>query len=563
MSENNFERIVIEDYESEFLYKKNKSNLNITFNRIAFIFFVFLIICSIYSIRVVYLGGLNIAKEENNNYRIKSNYRADIIDNNGGFIVKSVRTIDVGINPNLVKDKKKLIVNLKLIFLNKDFSKIKKKIYKKKFFYLKKKISHEQYEKLRLLGEKSIIFEEKLTRIYPQENLFSHVIGQIDNDNNGISGIEKFFDYELKTRKEPLELTVDTDIQFLVREELLKFEDIFRSKGSAAILMNVKTGNVISMVSLPDFNLNKREQINDVKFINRATKGVYELGSVFKTFTVAAGINEGEIEPDTIFEDLPKSITCAGRPIREYDNEIPTNLTAEEILIRSGNIGSVRIAQMLGIEKFKNFLEKIGVLKKIEFDIEEVGRPIPFRWGKCKLATSSFGHGITTTPLQLAKAYAIISNGGYNIRPTLIKKNISENKIKSKVLNDGVSKKINKILRKIVSTKEGTAGFANIKGYQVGGKTGTAQKTIGGRYSKNKVNTFAAVFPTSKPQYVLVILLDEPKPSKDYIYHYKDGSGWKYKGTAYNTAGWTSVEVAGKIIEKIGPILATKYIEVK
>ena len=142
MSENNFERIVIEDYESEFLYKKNKSNLNITFNRIAFIFFVFLIICSIYSIRVVYLGGLNIAKDENNNYRIKSNYRADIIDNNGGFIVKSVRTIDVGINPNLVKDKKKLLVNLKLIFLNKDFSKIKKKIYKKKLFYLKKKISY-------------------------------------------------------------------------------------------------------------------------------------------------------------------------------------------------------------------------------------------------------------------------------------------------------------------------------------------------------------------------------------------------------------------------------------
>ena len=192
-----------------------------------------------------------------------------------------------------------------------------------------------------------------------------------------------------------------------------------------------------------------------------------------------------------------------------------------------------------------------------------MGQPIPFRWGKCKLATSSFGHGITTTPLQLAKAYAIITNGGYNIRPTLIKKNISDNKIKSRVLNDGVSKKINKMVRKIVSTKEGTAGFANIKGYQVGGKTGTAQKTIGGKYSKNKVNTFAAVFPTSKPQYVLVILLDEPKPSKDYIYHYKDGSGWKYKGTAYNTAGWTSVEVAGKIIEKIGPILATKYIEVK
>ena len=392
--------------------------------------------------------------------------------------------------------------------------------------------------------------------------MFSHIIGQIDNENTGISGIEKFFDYELKTRKEPLELTVDIDIQFLVREELLKFQDIFKSKGSAAILMNVNNGNVISMVSLPDFNLNKRQEIKDVKFINRATKGVYELGSVFKTFTIAAGINEKKIEPATEFKDLPKSITCAGRSIREYDNKIPSDLTAEEILIRSGNIGSVRVVQKIGIEKFKSFLEKIGVLNKIEFDIEEVGQPILFKWGKCKLATSSFGHGITTTPLQLAKGYAIITNGGYDIKPTLIKKNYLKTRVKNKILNEDVSEKINPILRKIVSTKEGTAGFANIKGYDVGGKTGTAQKTLEGSYSKEKVNTFAAIFPTSKPKYVLVVLLDEPKPNKEYIYHYKDGSGWKYKGTPYNTAGWTSVEVAGKIIEKIGPILATKYIKV-
>ena len=562
MSDDNFERIVLENYENEFSFKKNKSNLNISFNRIAFIFFIFLFICSIYSMRVLYLSNLNSKISTVVSQPIKSNYRADIIDNSGNFLVKSVRTIDVGINPNLIMDKKKLIINLQLIFQNKDFSTIKKKIYKNKFFYLKKKISQEEYEKLRLLGEKSIIFEKKLSRIYPQENLFSHIIGQIDNENNGISGIEKFFDYELKTRKKPLELTVDTDIQFLIREELLRFQDIFKSKGSAAILMNVDTGNIISMVSIPDFNLNKRKEIKDIKFINRATKGVYELGSVFKTFTLAAAINEKEIEPNTEFKDLPNSIKCAGRSIREYDDKIPSDLTAEEILIRSGNIGSVRIAQKIGIEKFKYFLEKIGVLNKIEFDIEEVGEPISFRWGKCKLATSSFGHGITTTPLQLSKGYAIITNGGYDIRPTLIKNNIIKIKTKNKILNEGVSEKINPILRKIVSTKQGTAGFANIPGYQIGGKTGTAQKTLDGSYSKEKVNTFVGVFPTSKPKYVLTILLDEPKPNKDYIYHYRDGSGWKYKGTAYNTAGWTSVEVAGKIIEKIGPILATKYIKI-
>ncbi len=562
MKKNNQERLVLENYENEFFYKKKKSNLNITFNRIAFIFFVFLMICTIYSIKVFYLGALKSNIKIQKNLIVKKNYRSDIIDKNGNFIAKSVITQTAGIDPNLIIDKKKLLINLQLIFPDKDFKKIRERFKKKKYFRLQRQLDQSQIQKLNLLGDKSIRFEEQITRFYPQKNLFSHIIGQIDDENNGISGLEKFYDYELKTQKEPLRLTIDTDIQFLIRQELIKFQEIFKTIGSTSILMDVNNGEIISMVSLPDFDLNKRQNIKDKNYINRATKGVYELGSVFKTFTLAAGINEKEVEPDTLFKDLPKNITCAGRRIREYDNEIPTELTAEDILIRSGNIGSVRIAQKIGIDKFKSFLEKIGVLNKIDFDIEEVGQPLPFKWGKCKLATTSFGHGITTTPLQLAKGYSIITNGGYYIKPTLIKQNILQKETKNKILNDGVSKKINPILRKIVSTKEGTAGFANIKGYQVGGKTGTAQKTIGGVYSKKKINTFAAIFPISKPQYVLIVLLDETEPNKEYIYNYKDGSGWKYKGTAFNTAGWTSVEVAGKIIEKIGPILATKYIKV-
>ena len=558
----NKERLTIEDYENEFFFKKKNKSLNISFNRIAFIFFAFLFVCLIYSIKVIYLGSLESEFNIEKKNFLKKNYRADIIDRNGDFLVKTVNTVNIGINPKLIIDKQKLLINLQIIFPDKDFKKIDKKISKKNFFYLEKKVSQEKYERLRMLGDKSIIPEEKITRVYVQENLFSHILGQIDDSNNGISGIEKFFDQDLKTRKEPLKLTVDTNIQFLIREQLLKFQEIFKSQGSAAILMDVNNGDIISMVSLPDFNLNKRQDIKDLRFINRVTKGVYELGSVFKTFTFAAGINEKEIEPDTLFENLPKNLTCAGRPIREYDDEIPSDLTAEEILIRSGNIGSVRIAQKIGIEKFKLFLKKIGILDKIEFDIEEVGEPLSFKWGKCKLATSSFGHGITTTPLQLAKGYSIITNGGYDIKPSLIKQNESKKFTKNKILNEGVSDKINPILRKVVSTKIGTAGFANIKGYQVGGKTGTAQKIVGGKYSNSKINTFASVFPTSKPMYVLIVLLDEPKPNKEYIYNYRDGSGWQYKGTAYNTAGWTSVEVAGKIIEKIGPILATKYIKI-
>ena len=194
----------------------------------------------------------------------------------------------------------------------------------------------------------------------------------------------------------------------------------------------------------------------------------------------------------------------------------------------------------------------------MQFDLEEMGKPLPFKWGKCKLATVSFGHGISTTPLQVATAYAIISNGGYKIKPTLIKQEIKFKK-KNKILNNDVSKNINSILRKIVSTKEGTASLANVEGYGIGGKTGTAQKIENGSYTKKKINSFVSIFPTNEPKYVLLVLLDEPKPNSEYIYNYRDGSGIKYKGTPFNTAGWTTVEVAGKIIEKIGPILATKY----
>ena len=561
MNKVNHEKLILESYENEFSYEKNKSNLNITFNRIAFIFFIFLMICTIYTIKVFYLGSLNSKIKIENSGPIKTNYRADIVDNNGNFLVKTINTIDIGINPNLVIDKKRLLINLQLIFPKKNFDVIKKKLDGKKFFYLEKRISQEKYEKLRLLGDQSIIPEEKLTRIYPQEDLFSHIIGQIDNDNNGISGIEKHFDYELKKRKEPLKLTVDTDIQFLIREELIKAQEIFQNLGSAAILMNVNNGNILSMISLPDFNLNRRQEIKDVKYINRATKGLYEFGSVFKTFTLAAAFNEGIIEPETKFKNLEKKLICAGNSIEEYDNKMPSDLTAEQILIRSSNIGSVKIAQKLGIEKFVLFLKKIGILEKIEFDIEEVAQVPSLRWGKCKLATASFGHGISTTLLQLVKGYSIITNGGYYIEPTLINKDNKKINQRRRILKKEVSEKINPILRKVVSTKEGTAGFANVFGYEVGGKTGTADKPKFGGYSKDKINTFVSIFPTSKPKYVLLVLLDEPKPSKEYVYHYRDGRK-PYKGNWRNTAGWTSVEITGKIIEKIGPILATKYMEV-
>ncbi len=552
-SKKNKDRLILEDYQTEFSYEKKQSNIEVSFNRIAFIFFLFFIITIIFSFKAIYLGTLK--NEDKKKITVKSNFRSSILDRDGNILAKSVVTTNVGINPNLVIDKKKLLLNLKLIFPDKNYYSISKKLNGNKFFYFEKKINQEKYDKLILLGDKSLIFEDKISRIYPNKNLFSHIIGQIDEDNIGISGIEKFFDYELKSSEDPLQLSVDRDIQYLIRQEILKSKEIFNNIGSAALLMDVKSGEILSLVSLPDYDLNKRQKIDDKNYINKITKGVYELGSVFKTVTLAAGFDNNLIEPETKFENLKKKIFCAGNSISEYDDKIPRDLTAEEILVRSSNIGSVRIAQKIGLEGYKKFINKLGLLEKIEFDLEEVGQPLDFRWGKCKLATSSFGHGITTTPLQLAKAYSIITNGGYDVKPTLIKK--VKKTAGKKILIKDVSDKINPILRKVVSTDDGTASFADIFGYEIGGKTGTADKSKNGVYTKDKINTFVSIFPISNPKFVLLVLLDEPKPNKEYVYTLSNGQ--KYKGNWRNTAGWTTVLIVGKIIKNIGPILATKY----
>ena len=531
-------------------YSQKKFNINL--NRVAFIFlFIFLFII-LYSTRIIYLSSKTL---QNNSFKINKIKRADITDRNGAYISKSVFTSNAGIDPKLVKDKKKLLLKLKYTFPNKDFKKIKKKINGEKFFYIEKKIIPQRYNQIKLLGEKSIRLEHKITRVYPDKNLFSHVVGQIDDENNGISGIEKSFDNTLKDGRDKLVLTLDRELQFIIRNELLNAQKIFKNIGGAGILMNINNGEILSLVSVPDFNLNSRKDISDINYINRATKGVYELGSVFKSFTIAAGLNYGLISPDEMFLNLEKKIRCGGRIISEYDENLPKDLSVEDILVHSSNIGSVKIGQIIGKQKLQSFLKKIGILKQLDFDIEEIGKPLPFKWRDCKLKTVSYGHGITTTPIQLAKGYAVIANGGYDVKPTLIKEKLY-NLQKKRILNKKVSSQMNKMLRKVVT--QGTATLSDVEGYKVGGKTGTAQIVENGVYTNKKINTFVSVFPYSNPKYVLVILLEDTKLSKDYVYKYRNKSG-SYKGTPFNTAGWTSVEITGKIIDKIGPILATKY----
>ena len=559
-----------EDYaESEIIINNKNDNLIIvSLSRATFLFFIFFGFAFIFSIKILYLS---LSSEKNSfSKSINKNFikeRGDIIDRNGIILARNIDIYNAGVRPKLVKNKKKLLINLKLIFPEIDRIKIKENLNQKKFFYIKKRLTEDEKTKLWLLGNKAIEFPRRQVRIYPQKNLFSHVLGQVDDDNIGVSGVEKFFDKDLKNNKidsSSLSLTLDSNLQHLIREELINSQKDFQTIGSAALLMNVDNGEILSLISLPDYDLNKRFSIYEDIYTNKITKGVYELGSVFKTFTLAAGLENNVIDTSTIFNNLENRIFCAGREISEH-NRLPKKLRAEEILIRSSNIGAIRIAQKVGIDKYKDFLNSLELFEKIDFDLEEIGTPLPFRWGKCKLATASFGHGVTTTPLQLAKAYAIIGNGGYKIQPTILQKKSNSLEQKKQIISSETSIAINSILRKVVTNEEGTANFANIKGYEVGGKTGTALKSVNGVYTKKKFNTFVSLFPASKPKYVLVVILDEPKPAPNFLYEFppseKFPNGYKHKGEKRNTSGWNTVVVAGKIIEKIGPILAINYLQ--
>ena len=539
-----------EDYlETNKKYKK-LLNSSVSDDRIYFLFFLFLSLILIFSFKIIFLSFQK-PKFINNvkSYNSFISNRRDIVDRNGEIISRNIQSFHAAIKPNLIKDKQKFLIKIRIIFPEIPIERVQKSLDKNKYFYLKKRLTEDEKKKLWSLGEKGIVFESFQRRVYPQGELFSHILGQIDSENFGISGIEKNLDKDLKNQNKifsPLVLSLDSNLQFIVKEELKDSMETFNAVGSAGLLMNASNGEILSLVSLPDFNINKRENINHKSYMNKITMGVYELGSIFKTFTLALALNEDITEPQTIIKNIPNKIKCSIHEISDI-KKFPNELKVEDILIRSSNIGTLMIARQIGEEKFKNFLDKININNTLDFELDEVGTPINFEWEKCKLETVSYGHGITTTPIQATAAYASLTNGGRLIKPTLLKNKKKEKQ--TRVIKESTSLQINNILRKVVTDKFGTASLADIFGYNVGGKTGTSQ------YYKDKnknINTFISIFSVESSKFVLLVLLDDPKVATDLIYNYR---GKNIKGSR-NEAGWNSVYVAGKIIEKIGPILA-------
>jgi len=537
-------------YFDESIYqKKENKNLDI---RINVIISFFLLLSFLTLSKLIFLGFDKKELSLKDNYIKQELKRRSIVDQNNNLLAYSIKTHDLLIRTKKIKNFNNLNLKLRIKFPEVDLKKIKN-FNKKSFHVIKKNLSPVEYNNALSLGEPSLELVENETRIYPDKNLFSHILGNVDTDQQGISGIELFLNDEILDKKKiniPIVLSVDQRVQFIIRETLLDSINIFSAKGASAVLMDAGSGKILSMVSLPDYNLNDRSELkNKDNLFNKNSKGLYELGSVFKTFVIANALEQKKITRDKVYKNLPSQVTCGKFFIKEYKySKDKKNLSVNDILVESSNIGTIRIIQDSGLETYQNFLEKLEIFDYSGIELPEVSASTKKRWGKCRTLTAGYGHGINTTPLQLTRAYASIINGGNLLAPTLLKN--KKTKIKNKIISKENSEIIKKILRTNVDNnyKRGGSGRkADINGYNVMGKTGTAEKpsNIGKGYSNEIMNVFVSAFDIDKNLYVLTVIMDEPKGAPKLWGHNRRESGWN--------AGY----INGQIIKKIGPILNT------
>jgi len=533
--------------ESSFQKKENK-NLDVRINIIISVFLIF----SFLTVSKLFALGM-----DKKNFFFYETYlsepvkRRPIVDQNNNLLAYNIKTHDLLIRTKKIKNFENLNLKLKIKFPDIDLKKIKN-LNGKSFHIIKKNLNPSEYNKAISLGEPSIELVSNEARIYPQKNLFSHIIGNVDTDNQGVSGIEKFLNDDLINQSKietPVVLSLDQNLQFIIHQTLTEGLKVFSAKGASAVLINANNGKVVSMVSLPDYNLNERSINNQDNYFNKNTKGLYEMGSVFKTFAIANGLEFGKISREKIYNDLPSQVTCGKFVIEEYKySKDKKNLSVNDILVESSNIGTIRVVQDTGLENYQNFLKKIGIFDYSKVELPEVSASTNVRWGKCRTLTASFGHGINTSPLQLTRAFASIINGG-NLYETSILKN-KPVKVSSKIMSESNSEIMREILRTNVDKKYyrgGSGRKADINGYDVMGKTGTALKPSKSQkgYSNEILNVFTSAFQVDGNYYALTVLIDEPKGSPELWGHNRRESGWN--------AGYLN----GQIIQKIGPILNT------
>ena len=478
--------------------------------------------------------------------------RPDILDRNGQILATDVKTPSLFAEPRKLIDVDEAEELLTAVLPDLDAAEVRERLSSKRgFVWLKREISAKQQQEIHRLGIPGVGFLTENKRVYPNGPVVSHQIGHVNIDNQGIAGIEKWLDGQglaalhmagLATDQlqRPVQLALDLRVQFALRDELVKAREKFKAKASSGVIVNVNTGEIVALVSEPDYDPNNPREANDPTRINRLTTGVYEMGSSFKSFTLAMALDSGKVTLDSKF-DARGDLHYGKFTIHDYHAQHRI-LSVPEIFTYSSNIGSARMALSLGVDYHKAFLKKLGQLDRLRTELPESAEPlVPKHWSELNTVTIAFGQGLSVAPLQAVMGIAALVNGGRLIPPTFLKRDqAAADRLATRVIKPETSDKMRYLLR--LNVEKGTATRANVAGYYVGGKTGTSEKVVGGRYSKTKVLTsFTAIMPADKPQYLLLIMIDEPQGLAETH--------------GFATSGWNAVPVGAKVIERVAPLL--------
>ena len=478
--------------------------------------------------------------------------RPDIVDRNGAILATDVKAPSLFAEPRRLIDHDEAVELLTATLPDLDTGEVRERLAGRKgFVWLKREITPKQQQEIHRLGIPGIGFLRENKRVYPTGNEVAHLIGLVNIDNQGIAGMEKWLDsngladlhragFATDRLQRPIELSVDLRVEHALRDELLKAKDKFHAKAASGLVTNVNTGEIVAMVSLPDFDPNKPKEVHDPERINRLTTGVYEMGSTFKAFTLAMALDSGKVDLNSIWD--ARGNLHYGKFTIHDSHPLGRLINTKEVFTYSSNIGAARIALSQGVEAHKAFLRKMGQLERLRTELPESASPlIPKRWGELNTVTIAFGQGLSVAPLQAVMGINALVNGGYLVPPTFLKRSEGEARALAKrVIKPETSDKMRFLMR--LNAEIGTAKKADVTGYYVGGKTGTSEKIFNGHYAKKRVlNSFTAILPADNPQYQLLIMLDEPQA---------------VQGTyGFITSGWNAVPTGGAVIARIAPLL--------
>jgi cell division protein FtsI (penicillin-binding protein 3) len=478
--------------------------------------------------------------------------RPDILDRNGEVLATDVKMPSLFAEPRNIIDVDEAVEMLTAVLPDLDAVELRERLSSRKgFAWLKREITPQQMAQIHRLGIPGIGFLKENKRVYPNGNTVSHLIGHVNIDNQGIAGMEKWLDtrgladlhlagFAVDRLQKPVELAVDLRAQHAMRAELVAARERFKAKAAAGLLFDVRTGEIVSMVSVPDYDPNNPREAMDPTRINRLTTGVFEMGSTFKALTVAMAFDSGRFGLNSMW-DARQSLRYGRFSIDDFHAQRRV-LNSAEVFTYSSNIGTARMALAHGVPHHQEFLKRLGQLDRLTTELPESAMPIvPRRWGELNTVTISFGHGLSVAPLQAVAAVGALVNGGYWVPPTFLKRSEADaRKLAYRVVKPETSEKMRYVMR--LNAEKGTAGRADVPGYYVGGKTGTSEKVVDGRYSKTKLlTTFMAIFPSDRPQYLLLVMLDEPQGLPETH--------------GFATAGWNAAPTSGRIIARVAPML--------